>query len=618
MLNTRMILVIVSVLGVCRFGMAAEIPKIVITKDGQTIGVPPDMRGAKTVAIEIVGGDRGAEYELAYEGTDAIRTPVDLTDVHPTIRPVRTGDSYRFELTLPDGKEFAIYEVRLTVSQPGDAAAVERATRRREEAQSEIDRLKRARDNTPAARALKTLDEKMAAAEERKAKLDDEIPAIERRIAAVDEEITLIKAVESHRTIGELRRLLDEKRRIATEKEKVIAAQKVIDREIEAIQKLKTPEQDTLNQAPESAQIERLTNEVSDLTDVIDTNASRTKTVKRIKQGLIVTGENEQVAYYGVSLVSRDEAVTMVPKVRIERVGRFPDLQPEDHLTVVILNDKDEKGYPSGYLVALAVTAGVPRNIEAIRPVFDAPESAPLERLRIKFTADKPFRDVPFVIEKRFAGHEKLELTISGLVRVVTKDETETDKDGSETTRKEETKFVTFVDKAELPPVAKLYRYNLNSGIVFSGLEDREFTKVRTIADDTATPDVNESRYRINEDRTARKAIPMASFTLYWKPIDIEKPPTAAERWTPQPTIGFGATQPLKNVLVGFTNSLTRNVQLAWGVHRGMVKELVVRDDVTEDRDATAPTTREKVDHSFFVGLSFNLNILTKLLPATQ
>lgn len=592
----------------------ASLPTTIITPEGQTVGIPPDMRGAKTIVIEITGAATDAEYELAYEFTDALRTPGDLPDRAATIKPV-AGKPHRFELPVPDKKVFARYEVRKVMSKAGDTTRSERARVRRDQLQDEVDQRKVILDGLPAARDLAKLNKEIAELEAQQAGLTDAAAAIERRISAVDAEINLIKEVESERTIPELRRLLEDKRRIAAEKERVTSEQAPLGRTIAAAKARRIPLTEKLAQRTESHEIAERETEIGSLTQLIDSADPSVTVLRRIKQGFIATGPRERIVYYAVSLVTRDPAVTMVPRVSVERIGAFPILHTGDNLIVAILNDRDAEGFPKSYSASLVVTAGTPTNIEAIRPVFAGPESAAVERTRVQFDTELPYRDVPFVIEKRFEGHEKLELTISGLVRVVTKDESEIVKGETTITHKEETKSFAFVDKAQLPPVKKFYRYNLNTGVVYSGLEEREFTKVRTQLDDPLTTDVNESRYRINEDRSPRNVIPMASFTFYWKPVDIESPPAASERW-PQPTLGFGANQPLKNILLGFTQSLTRNVQLTWGLHRGTQKELVVRDDVAEDRDATAPVTRERSKQSFFVGLSFNLNILTKLLPA--
>ena len=47
--------------------------------------------------------------------------------------------------------------------------------------------------------------------------------------------------------------------------------------------------------------------------------------------------------------------------------------------------------------------------------------------------------------------------------------------------------------------------------------------------------------------------------------------------------------------------------------HWGFSKELVLRNDVSEDRVSDDPITRERRQRAFGVGLTFNVNVIKKI-----
>jgi hypothetical protein len=133
------------------------------------------------------------------------------------------------------------------------------------------------------------------------------------------------------------------------------------------------------------------------------------------------------------------------------------------------------------------------------------------------------------------------------------------------------------------------------------------------VEDDLTTKDVNETRYSIENVVGEPHVMPFFAFTVYLFPIDVQGRVGWRER-LPNPTLGFGFTKPASDIFVGFSHEVVRNLQFVWGYHFGTVTEVLPRNGVTEDQDATAPLTRERRDKAFMYGLTFNLNLVAKNL----
>ena len=313
----------------------------------------------------------------------------------------------------------------------------------------------------------------------------------------------------------------------------------------------------------------------------------------QLKVGGILTGKLK-ATYYDFGTFTLRSTLQMTP------MGEFPVVRYGERMFAVIANVLSAS-HPYPFFLSALAQDGAVVNTEPVRPTFDisAGEAAdakkPLPKQRVNARA---YTDVILAVRGTFAPNQYPEVTIS------------TERISDDDPKKRTT--VTLVDKAKYPQFRALYRYNFNTGVFASRLRTSNFTKVKINDDDPATEDVDESRYRIDASRADASIKPLFAFTYYLKPVDIQAP-VAHERFIPNPTLGFAFAEPAENIYLGFTHEVLRNAQLFWGWHWGFTKEMVTRNDVSEDRVSDDPVTRDRRKRAFGVGLTFNVNVIKKI-----
>ena len=314
-----------------------------------------------------------------------------------------------------------------------------------------------------------------------------------------------------------------------------------------------------------------------------------------LRVGGILARRTDKAVYYDLWERKPTDVVAIVP------MGSQPAVRYGDRLFAVLTNVL-LGSFDQPFAIRIKEQAGSVINTSPVRPVFSAAavrsaaESAagpPEPRVT---TSAAVFRDVFLPVTGAFAPNDYAEVTI------VTE---ANDADGNP-------KEVKIVDQGKFPQFRALYRYNLNTGVLQSRLRSPTFTKVKISDDNPETKDVNEAKYRTDAAPGHTQVLPMFAFTLYPVPVDIQGPVTQ-ERWIPAPTVGFGFTNPGKEVFLGFSHEIVRNAQLIYGWHFGEVTELVTRNATSEDSDATAPVTQKGRDKAFAIGLSFNINIVKEI-----
>ena len=256
--------------------------------------------------------------------------------------------------------------------------------------------------------------------------------------------------------------------------------------------------------------------------------------------------------------------------------------------------------YPYRFTLSATAQDGAVVNTDPARPSFAAasPEAAKNDALPTARVEDDVLVDVVLPVRGSYAPNQYPEVTIL------------TERPSPDDPKK--LASVTLVDKARYPQFRALYRYNFNTGVFASRVQPSTFQKVRTVPDDPATKDVDESRYRIEEVHGATTVTPVFGFTYYPKPVDIQSP-VSFERYIPAPTIAFAFSNPANNLFFGFSHEILRNAQLVWGWQWGVVKQRLNRDDVTEDANGTDPPTIERRDVAFSFGLTFNIVAISKI-----
>lgn len=336
--------------------------------------------------------------------------------------------------------------------------------------------------------------------------------------------------------------------------------------------------------APEDGRQNSFTIPPDDATPFVVYNLFRDATTI-LKKGIIARGPHRKQVIFSFPRES----------FRLNILGEAPVLTDADFLYVTLTNRTSK--YQASFTLSVAVAKGTPIEEASVRPGGSG------ERAFVTNTTETEiFDDVTLSVGKLFAGNDIPKLTITKSPLPVTQDET---KSG-------ESQDVNLLTNYVLPQVHPLYRFNVTTGAMFSGVRDREFAKVQTQLDNPMTTE-NETRYRIAMTEAGRTIRPALGITLYWHPIDPLLPLRSRDRLIPQPTIAFGFQQPADNAFIGFTNEIARSVQLMWGVHRGKTSELQPRSDVAEDQQSTLPPTRSRPQTKAFIGIAFNIKALGKI-----
>jgi hypothetical protein len=287
--------------------------------------------------------------------------------------------------------------------------------------------------------------------------------------------------------------------------------------------------------------------------------------------------------------------------VGIMPMSRHPVLRYGDTVYSVLINVLASE-FPFPFSLTATAHAGAVVNLAPLRPTFDAGdikagESAGPDQTFHVFLATRVYQDIFLPVSGTFLPNDFAEVTIT----------TERpDEDGKPET-------VTILDKAKYPPFRALYRFNFTSGVAHTHLRSPSFTKIRTADDDPSTDEVKEDVFKVERHPGDRRVMPIFAFTVHPVPVDIQSPVGFWERLIPSPTIGFSFTDPVDNVFVGVTFEIVRNAQLFIGRHFGAIEELVTRNDISEEKDGTAPLTRKKRDSAFSFGISFNVNALAEI-----
>jgi hypothetical protein len=311
-----------------------------------------------------------------------------------------------------------------------------------------------------------------------------------------------------------------------------------------------------------------------------------------IKIGAIFVGAHREAVFYDFTARPSNSTLHLTP------LGNYPTVTQDERLFAVIAN-VDTSRHPFPFRLSASVIPGTPINIEPVRPTFAVGGEAAFNGAPTAPVFAQAYRDVVLAVRDTVPPNGIVEATIT------------TERPTKEDPKKLES--VTLVEKAKYPQSRARYRYNFASGVFRSKLRDTQYVKVKTVDDDPATTNVNEARYRIDDYETDRTTRPGFALSYYFFPVDIQSR-VGWREWLPAPTIAFAFVKPQDNIYLGLTHELWRNVQLFYGSHFGVTNELVTRNVISEDRDATAPQTRERRGKGQFTwGLTFNISAITKV-----
>jgi hypothetical protein len=574
------------------------IDRIVIDRSGRTVSAPTELHeGADTLLLIPGGGNTNpgdpatAQYQVRYRADNTLPAQADiLTDKDRSA--VAEGEVF----SIPGSTKaspvppFITYNVwrivRLTALKQQDIDAAEADRKAKADA---LAAAKMSPDYQEYLRQTKPEDVPPTAEEE----LDAQLKA---RIAVLEKEETAYSTMGTDAAVDPLTKVESElrtRRQELADLELKIAAKRRADKE-----KMKAAAKD----------VETKTAELQ---------AAEAKLGPRefavVKTGILIRGSHRRVAYFAFPPFEEGD------NIRLQLMGDLPVLSEADALYVCLVNHQPGR-HPKTFTLTVKSDKGSTIDEANIRPPAGSHESGndpnavppKIER------ADPSYDDVVLPIGKRFAGNDIPKLTLVTTANVVSDNKTTTTDGKAVSTKTVQQQDVTLLNEFVLPQVHPLYRFNMATGIVYGSLRDREFSKVQTQLDDPATTTVNEARYRIDSRRAGKEIRPVLGITWYWQPIDPLLPQSAADRWTPQPTLAFGSTSPTKNVYIGFTNEITRSVQIFWGYNRSTRTELQVRSDVDEDRQSALPPTRTRPTGGPFIGVTLNIKNIGKLFGLTN
>ena len=539
--------------------------EIVVDQDGRTTSYVASSRTTDPIRIRVVDWcTKPKECEikedhflshlyLRYQFTGVATQPVPLRTKFQLAERSRSGDDLVFTIQPDPSTTFVIYNL---------------VNRRDAKEASQLDEITKL---TAEVAAQKVAIEKAKKEQKRLASL----------LAQTSADIGDLKSSAAEAAVKEIVRLQQERRDIQArnqvEQGVIDGANDIIDQDKEALTKLQEIQ----------------------LADVL------------MKIGVVVQGRRTVPVVYRFS-----DTTTDIP-ARLDRLTNLTSITDYDTAYAIISNVVSGK-HPNPFAISVAFKDGVAMTLTPVRTVQDVPGTG----AKIASDEIKPnlvgesdaYRDVIAELESlRFHGGQVPQLTVKTRGIVVTEDKSTTADGQTTTSRTEAVQDIKLLDNSDLPQVRTHFRYNFTTGIAASTLRDPEFQKVVTTADDPATKDVNEARYRVDRRRGDRRLNGFLGLTYYWRGVDSLNPLTAAEGFIPNPTIGFGLNTPTENLFVGFSNEFLRNAQVVWGLHYGKITELVDRNEANEAADATAPITRKRFHAKPFVGLTLNLKFLDKV-----
>ena len=335
-------------------------------------------------------------------------------------------------------------------------------------------------------------------------------------------------------------------------------------------------------------------------------------TLKAIKLGGLVKGNTSRTISYELGYKTSQKENEILD---IKRMGNFPVLTERDHIYALITNRIGQGGITnerlegSNYSISLSIlekdtVLTLPNDVRPSKII-------PAEELFVPQSARENFGNdtSTFTINSEGKIYQDLLLPFgrtfrrNSLVKARFHGPTYTpvyDTKGKLEGEKLEYKLLM---KETYPQIRGLYGFNLSTGVISSFVCRKRFSKVPVTSSSSNTFTISE------EDIDEARILPMIALTIYWKPVDIQRPPQWSEM-IPNPTIGFDFTSPTNEIFLGFSSEFIRNVQLIYGVHFSKVDVLAENQNLST---ADAPKVEKKFASGAFVGLTFNFNLIPSL-----
>jgi hypothetical protein len=334
------------------------------------------------------------------------------------------------------------------------------------------------------------------------------------------------------------------------------------------------------------------------------------------KTGLLIYGDYFRPSLYEYVYDDTSKGI------RLRRFGSPPLLHPRQRAVLQFVNKLPER-HPYTTTASCDVKAGQPPNPNLMRPTFPVPEGTAFARQigeRFLLNRATALTEEQFSCLEELRGNENITLTAGTEGPVLTADSTsKVTTDGTLktiVTRTNELKPIDLIaggDK-QLPQVRSLYGFNYFTGVVVSALRNPTFYKKLTDLSIVTSSDGKQTitkTYGVTSINGDLQIKPIAGLSFYFKGRDTNRPLRLFEALVPVPTVAFSLSTPADDFFVGGSHEVIRSIQIFYGGHFGRVNKL--RDGLVDTTSADGPVTDKKFNHSVFVGLTFNINIVTKI-----
>ena len=592
--------------------------RVVLDRGGATLSALPASKQESALTIEVLGVAASDKelYKIPFRYLDVVDQPFLLDG----------SDS------MADGKFIAGDPGRLSFSIPApaetDSFLVYNLWKQRYPVLSEEDRLALLAEQTSLSNELPALQTTLAALPESAAlaaavtalrEHEDEWTAarqeLQRRItrlggrrAALLEEAALFSGFAVAEAVVAIQGIRAEMARLDVELSDLETemAQRMAESEAEAERlggqvAIRTRQRDDTDPAK---RLETIRDRLDEIETTLTNESAVSYEVRKL--GGLVFGAQRKPIYYRVETGA-------AASLALTRVGEFPVLYDGDTVVVGVIN-RVVTEQPSPFLLDLEVEQGAPINTGLVRPTFDTEPARPQSGVdeTVFHGVETAYRDDFLPVNRTARANDIFKVSIKAYTRHTESDTTTTTDSVAQVVRVEKSEVVTLIDQDRLPQVRGRYRYNIAFGVLGTALRDNSFVKVKVASNDPDTPE-DETRYRIDEVDGGPRVMPVLGLTWYLNAVDIQRPLSFTEAIIPNPTVAFSLSSPADNLFLGLNHEIVRNTQLFYGVHLGEVTDLVNRDDVTEEMNANEPETDQVRKVGFSLGVSFNLDFVTRL-----
>ena len=602
------------------------IKQITTDETGKTLAVEQQSSPMQMVTIQIqnVPPNEVTQYKLFYRFLEEVVDPFLLSssDSHVKVETAANGTSNLSFTIKVSSHEMLVYNIWKRTGAKLDDVKAHNLKTEQETLKTDINSLKSTLHKSKEyieyqenkTKAIYYLREVYGEWKAQKEQHKEEITRLQNQKLGLESEIEAYQGVAVDRAVREIRLIQNEIRRVHEELRKEESRhqerKQAHDKRVAELTAKRDNAKNKLKNLSLTKQIAEKNTRHENIENMLQLHTRESYTVLKI--GAVPLGRHVKTVHYAVL---RDGEMGASP-VAMKRLGDIPILTQDDMIYALVTNHQLHDS-TDPFMLSFRVSKGMPIDPGGIRPSFKLPAPIKLHKSLDKDDLTDPssaYRDVLLPFGRKFRGNDQLKVTISTIIND-SREETPpgTNSGSSNKLGKSKSNIVEFVKDEEYPQIRALYRYNFNIGFIASFLRDPTFIRSPLILDDIATMDRNEAEFETTRLRGDVQVMPVAALTIYVRRLDIQRKLTWREALTPNPTIGFSLTSPNEDLFLGFSNEVVRNTQLFYGIHLGKRHELANPNAPVSPTDSAEPATVTRFNRGFFIGLNFNMNILSEI-----